>query len=245
MVDEESSGNSEEIVLRIRETLIAGSQIFLDYDGTLVPIVINPENCYADERLRSILMKISDKYDLFIVSGRQVDELRKFISLDINLIGMHGAVAYIHGKEMPLVRDFYSYRERMRKVIDMHLETQYDGLRVYDKSSGILFHLGLVPPDRRDGPSARIAEIAYETGMELYRGKSVLELKIPGVNKGDAIRKFRNDLPCLIAGDEKTDESAFVKCSECITIHVGSGETVAEFRVMDVAALRNILDQIA
>lgn len=242
MVDEKSSGYDKRIDEIIRMQIIPGSQIFLDYDGTLVPIIINPEECYADEKLKKLLSEISKNYELFIVSGRQIKELREFIGLDLNFIGMHGAVSYINGREIPLVPEFYQYAEKVRKIFEMHLEYQYKGLRVYDKSSGILFHLGLVEPDIRDEITKRIEDMASTSGMDLYRGKDILELKIPGVNKGDAIRKFRNNMPCMIAGDEGTDEMAFNECKECLTIHVGNGQTMARYSVPDVDSFRKILE---
>ncbi|MGP6207322.1 trehalose-phosphatase [Cuniculiplasma sp. SKW3] len=242
MVDEESSGYYKTVSERIRSEIIHGSQIFLDYDGTLVPIVINPEECYADEKLKKLLSDISKNYELFIVSGRQISELRKFIGLDLNFIGMHGAVSYMNGREIPLVPGFYHYADRVKEISEMHLEYQYKGLRVYDKSSGILFHLGLVDAAIRDEITGRVEDIAKMYHMDLYRGKNVLELKIPGVNKGDAIRKFRNSMPCMIAGDEGTDEMAFNECRECLTIHVGTGKTIARYSVPDVYSFRKILE---
>jgi trehalose 6-phosphate phosphatase len=244
MVDEKSSEYDQKLMNAVKKEIVDGSQIFLDYDGTLVPIVINPEECYADTDLRNLLARISKKYQLFIVSGRQISELREFIGIDVNIIGMHGAISYIKGKEVPLVSDFYQYQEKVRKIAEMHLEKQFQGLRVYNKSSGILLHLGLVDNILREKISERVNELGQESGMDIYRGKDVLELKIPNVNKGDAIRKFRDQTKCLIAGDEQTDEMAFRECSECVTIHVGKGPTAARYTVPDVYSFRRILETL-
>ena len=245
MVDKEGSADSERLITEIKMEIEGGSQIFLDYDGTLVPIIIDPEKCYAPQSLREILFNLSKKYELYIVSGRQIKELKDFIGLDINLIGMHGAVAYLDGREIPLVKDFYQYASRIEKVKEMNLQEKYDGLRVYDKSSGILFHLGLVNKNLWDKIRNEIESIALEYNMELYYGKQIIELKIPGVNKGDAIRRFRNGKPCLIAGDEDTDESGFIKCPECLSIHVGEGNTHAKYRVKNVEEFLSILKALS
>ncbi|WP_175266878.1 hypothetical protein [Acidiplasma cupricumulans] len=41
-------------------------QIFLDYDGTLVPIRNDPSNCYADSELDFILKYLDKYYELLL-----------------------------------------------------------------------------------------------------------------------------------------------------------------------------------
>ena len=41
----------------------------LDYDGTLVPIIRNPEESYPDKEIMGILQNLRQKYELYIVTG--------------------------------------------------------------------------------------------------------------------------------------------------------------------------------
>ena len=245
MVGEKGSWNSESLENAIREKIHEGAQLFLDYDGTLVPIILNPEESLPPENVKKLLSRISLKYDLYVVSGRSVEDLEKFLGPDLNFIAMHGACARIGGKMMCLKDDYMNYVHHCREIEEMHIEKSFEGLRVYPKGGGILFHLGLVSKDRRERVVSIVSGLAKQYGMELYIGKDIAEIKIPGSNKGDAIKMFRNNKPCLVAGDEMTDEYAFSACPECISIHVGNSKTAAKYSVPDVESFLSVLDILA
>lgn len=63
---------------------------FLDYDGTLAPIVSNPELAIISSECREALRALADAYPVSIVSGRSVDKLRNFLRVDVVLAGSHG-----------------------------------------------------------------------------------------------------------------------------------------------------------
>ncbi|MCL4356320.1 MAG: trehalose-phosphatase [Candidatus Thermoplasmatota archaeon] len=245
MVVEKGSWNSESLESTIRKNIHEGAQLFLDYDGTLVPIILNPEESLPPESVKKLLSRIALKYDLYVVSGRSVEDLEKFLGPDLNFIAMHGACARIGGKVMCLKDDYMNYVHHCREIEEMHIEKSFEGLRVYPKGGGILFHLGLVSKDRRERVVSIVSGLAKQYGMELYIGKDIAEIKIPGSNKGDAIKMFRNNKPCLVAGDEMTDEYAFSACPECISIHVGNSKTAAKYSVPDVESFLSVLDILA
>lgn len=245
MVGEKGSWNSESLENAIREKIHEGDQLFLDYDGTLVPIIMNPEESFPPESVKELLSRISLKYDLYVVSGRSVEDLEKFLGPDQNFIAMHGACARIGGKMMYLKEDYVQYAQNCREIQEMHIEKSIEGLRVYPKGGGILFHLGLVSNDARESVVRIVSELAKRYGMELYIGKDIAEIKIPGANKGDSIKMFRNSRPCLVAGDEMTDEYAFSACPECISIHVGNSKTAATYSVPDVESFLSVLKILA
>lgn len=56
-----------------------GDQVFLDYDGTLVPISSDPTSCFADRELLSILDGLGEEYDMYIVTGRSAEDMRRFL----------------------------------------------------------------------------------------------------------------------------------------------------------------------
>ncbi|MHB1439595.1 MAG: trehalose-phosphatase [Cuniculiplasma sp.] len=219
-----------------------GSQLFIDYDGTLVPIVMDPELCYADEGLKHILSSLDQKYMLYIVSGRTLEDLKRFIGLDLNYIYLHGMFADLKGKTIAIKKDAETYYDVFRKLESEVTFPEWSGVRIYHKPYGIVFHLGLVDPHRREGYVERIRNIAFLNHLDVYYGINLVELKVPGVEKGKAIRVVRNEKTCLIAGDEETDESGFNMCSECVTIHVGEGKTAARFTVKNIDAFREILN---
>lgn len=218
------------------------SQIFLDYDGTLVPIIMDPEKSYADSEIQEILKKLDRKYELYVISGRTLEDLKKFIGLDLNYIYLHGMFADLKGKHKDFVENPSEYFDIFRRLEkEMHFPAE-TGVRTYTKPYGFVVHLGLVEEELRHGIIEQVRKISKENKLEIYYGINLVELKVPGVNKGRAIRALRNDKECMIAGDEGTDEFAFLECPECLTIHIGNGKTAAGFSVENIVEFREILE---
>ena len=85
-------------------------------------------------------------------------------------------------------------------------------------------------------------------GVELLRGKCVLEVKPRGIHKGQAIADFMTQAPFagripVFVGDDVTDEAGFaaVQALGGWGIKVGEGPTMAQHRCMTPAALRGWL----
>jgi len=65
--------------------------IFLDYDGTLTPIVDDPDAAILSDRMRATIKDLARHHTVAIVSGRDVATMRRLVRLD-NLFyaGSHG-----------------------------------------------------------------------------------------------------------------------------------------------------------
>lgn len=67
--------------------------LFLDYDGTLAPFKPDPLSAFALPKIEKELKKIeqSKKYNISLVSGRKLSQLKKMIKLkQSNYAGSHG-----------------------------------------------------------------------------------------------------------------------------------------------------------
>lgn len=65
--------------------------IFLDYDGTLTPIVKNPDEAFMSEQMRSIVQRLAQRYPTAIISGRGREKLEQFVQLrELYYAGSHG-----------------------------------------------------------------------------------------------------------------------------------------------------------
>ncbi len=220
--------------------------IFLDYDGTLVPIVMDPEKALPDEHLLDLLTRLSRRYKMFVVTGRSMAEIGNFIGNGFNVIALHGAVSRINGIYREHTHDLKRYVEICNSLYEMSadLKEKFRGLRIYNKGGNLLFHLGLVDIRNRERLIDQIREMASSTGMSLYLGKMIAELRIPGINKGTTIKEVRESHTALIAGDDNTDEDAFEKNPDAMTIKVGGGKTRARFVFSDVREMRSFLERI-
>jgi trehalose 6-phosphate phosphatase len=220
--------------------------LFLDYDGTLVPIAINPEDAIATPDLIKTLNELDHSYKMFIVTGRSLKEIVGFIGSAFNIIALHGALTSLRGEIRYNIPDFEHYVKICDNIFqekDIYMR-EFTGLRIYNKGGNILFHTGLMEPNDINKVKRLVNELSQDTGMSVYTGKRIIELRIPGINKGIAIRKYSAGMKKLIAGDDNTDEDAFKENPDAITIHVGAGESISKYRLSDPAEMLKFLKEI-
>ena len=64
---------------------------FLDYDGTLTPIVSHPEDAWLSDSMRQTLRSLAARVPVAILSGRDLDDVRGRVLVDgIVYAGSHG-----------------------------------------------------------------------------------------------------------------------------------------------------------
>ena len=65
--------------------------VFLDYDGTLTPIVSHPEDAWLSDSMRQTLRSLAAHVPVAILSGRDLDDVRGRVLVDgIVYAGSHG-----------------------------------------------------------------------------------------------------------------------------------------------------------
>ena len=223
--------------------LLDDASLFLDFDGTLVNFVIDPAAAAVDQRLRALLRNLWVRLDgrLAILSGRSLADLAQRIDLDeIAMAGSHGLERRsADGSETsaPIPSELATATRAARKFAEAH------DLLLEPKAAGVALHY-------RDAQHAEATvdafarQLAADTGLELQSGKCVRELKVPGADKGDAVRAFMAEPPFIVGrpvvvGDDLTDEHAFIAAIALggSAIMVGEARpTAAQFRLPTVEA---------
>lgn len=231
------------ILLDFRQIRDSDPVIFLDYDGTLVPIIKNPEESYPDHEIMGILELLRKKYELYIVTGRSLREIREFIGPSFNVMALHGAILSLEDGTTNFVNNYSKYRKICDNIYDKKDEfvKKYPGVQIINKDGGLVFTKWYVSPDLYEKLQEDVRNIATRTGMYLYLGKMIVELRIPGADKGKAIKELRKGRPALIAGDDITDEDAFRLNPDTVSIHIGKGETAAKHTLENYLELRELL----
>ncbi|KAF7147509.1 hypothetical protein RHSIM_Rhsim03G0200400 [Rhododendron simsii] len=65
--------------------------VFLDYDGTLSPIVSDPDCAFMSDPMRSAVREVAERFPTAIISGRSRDKVHEFVKLDeVYYAGSHG-----------------------------------------------------------------------------------------------------------------------------------------------------------
>lgn len=198
-------GQAERPALRAlarRRLLIA-----LDYDGTLTPIVRDPERAALGARTRAALARLSALYPCAVISGRsRRDLLQRLRGLGLAcVIGNHG------GEPSPRARARRTQVARWRRVLALRLAARA-GVTIEDKGLSLAVHYRRAP--RPAAARAAIREAASAlAGARLVAGKRVVNV-VPkeAPHKGAALEAARRRLGCdatLYVGDDETDEDAF------------------------------------
>lgn len=220
--------------------------LFLDYDGTLVPIIKDPEKSFPDDDLLALLESVRDRYEMYIVTGRSLREMQTFIGMKYDVIALHGAIVWKDRHVTDTVEGYDKYRRICDRLYEKENDflSRYPGVHIINKDGGIVFTKWYLDPTLYASLEKELSTIADRENMECYYGKMIVELRIPGVNKGDAIRRVRGGRPALIAGDDATDEDAFIRNSDAISIKIGDGETNARYSISDYQEFRRILEKL-
>lgn len=194
--------------------------LFLDYDGTLTPIVQRPENAVLGEPTRILLRALARRVPLAVVSGRDLADVRARIGVArVYCAGSHGFDIEGPGvrHQYPLAKAAVAPLRAAAKEIERDTEG-LAGVQLEPKRFALAVHYRRVA--EKQVPAVRAAvERARRRHPELRlgRGKKVLEL-LPALDwdKGRAVlwllralRLDRDDVLPLYIGDDLTDEDAF------------------------------------
>ena len=234
--------------------------LFLDYDGTLTPIVARPDLAVLAQSVRSTLTALADRWSVAIVSGRDRADVQRLVGID-NLIyaGSHGFD--IRGPELrsehgaSFLVDLDNVEQQLRQTL-----ASFDGALLERKRYSLAVHVrGLAPSAATAVESVVDAALSRHARLRKGTGKMVFEL-LPRLdwNKGKAVLHILETLrpagtaalPIYI-GDDRTDEDAFiVLAGRGIGILVAESprETAAYYTLRDPdevnSFLRRLLDAV-
>jgi len=215
--------------------------LFLDYDGTLVPIVSRPELALCPPEVKRHLEKLRDlpKVYLAIISGRSLEDLREKVGVSgIIYVGNHGLeIDTPNGRHKKILSPT---RIRELKRITQNLQNalkEIPGILFEDKGPILAVHHRNVPKNF----FAKISQVMekevqqWRSRWKMASGKMVLEIR-PKVDfhKGKAVREIINNFPSRVLlpiylGDDQTDEDAFrVLKGQGISVFIGTGGLPSE-----------------
>lgn len=237
--------------------------VFLDYDGTLTPIVERPEDAILDDDMRERIKRLAGDCFVAIVSGRDVEFVREQVALDnVAYLGSHGfdvvppSGAAAPQEELKRFEQYLPSLDSAQSALEAELPS-IDGIQVERKRFGLAIHYRRAPGDALP-QIEKIVEQQVEAhdDLKITRGKKVLELR-PDVewDKGAAVRwaievfdlAHESFVPIYI-GDDLTDEDAFRELAgDGLTVVVADEERESEalFRVEDTPAVSEVLDRMA
>ena len=197
----------------------ASSAILCDIDGTLAPIVDDPDRATVPDEAREVLAELARRYALVAcVSGRAALAARDLVGLaELTYAGNHGLELLPPGARVAIAATETGPEGRAARDLVLGRdpgELESRGLRLEDKGPIQALHWRQAgDPEGAERLAREIASAAERDGLEPHWGRKVLELRPAlGVHKGTAVKRLLSEQGierALFGGDDRTDLDAF------------------------------------
>jgi trehalose 6-phosphate phosphatase len=193
--------------------------IFLDYDGTLTPIVSHPEKAFLSDSMRQTLRMLATRTPVAILSGRELEDVRTRVGIHgIIYAGSHGFdIAGLRGLRRQEATKFLPALDAAEKELREKL-AGIAGALIERKRVSIAAHYRSVNESDFPELERAVSEVAARhRELRTMDGKKVYEL-LPNTDwdKGKAVLWLLEHLglECpdarpIYIGDDRTDEDAF------------------------------------
>ncbi|KAL7614591.1 hypothetical protein Lser_V15G09556 [Lactuca serriola] len=198
--------------------------VFLDYDGTLSPIVCDPNRAFMSDQMRAAVREVSKHFPTAIISGRSREKVYSFVKLnDVYYSGSHGMdtmgpapknKSYDHhdnvdryhyktideeGNEFITfqpAKDFLPAIEKM--LIELRERTKnIKGVVIEDNRFCLSVHYRHVKDEEYETLEEEVESVLvnYPDQFHMTRGKKVMEIR-PSIewNKGHALEYLLHNL---------------------------------------------------
>jgi trehalose 6-phosphate phosphatase len=232
--------------------------VFLDYDGTLTPIVERPDLAVLSDRMRTVLRDLAARCSVAVVSGRDLQDVRKLVGLDdlvyagshgFDIVGPNGlriqheqGAAFAVAVEQAVER----LRPEVSRVAGSLVEPKRYAVAVHYRQvaeadvprlEGIVDQVLAATPDLRKTHGKKVFELRPRFDWD--KGKAVLWLL-------SALNQAGPDILPFYIGDDLTDEDAFWALRDRgVTIYVGTPErTEAHYVLADPEEVGTFLSQL-
>lgn len=221
--------------------------LFLDFDGTLAPIVEHHTDAAISEEMRGLVKELSQRYCIAVISGRGMADVKQRMNLpDLYYAGSHGY-------EISGPNGFFKENEEAQKILPLFDEIEPVLREQLQKIKGVDFERKkfTVAIHYRQVKSDLEQEVKDEVNRVLKNypkltgagGKKVIEIR-PDIDwdKGKAVEFLKKELSdqkdpfSIYVGDDVTDEDAFREVQHGLGILVGehSQKTYADYSLKDL-----------
>ncbi|MGF1586518.1 MAG: bifunctional alpha,alpha-trehalose-phosphate synthase (UDP-forming)/trehalose-phosphatase [Bacteroidales bacterium] len=214
--------------------------IFVNYDGTLVPLSDNL-SVRPSDNLLSLLKKIKEapETDIVIISGRSREDLDKWLgNMPVNLTAENGTwIKHSDNSKWlqlkPLSGD---WKKEILPILEMYAD-RLPGTRIIEKDYSLSWHYrrsdieqsSFIAKELND----HLISITANIDIQIFHGHKVIELSNSGINKGDLARHWLNNSEydfILALGAGWSDELMFQALPEdAWSVKVGMTQTDARY----------------
>jgi len=231
--------------------------VFLDYDGTLTPIVSHPEKALLSDSMRQALQSLVMQAPVAILSGRDLDDVHQRVNIGaIVYAGSHGFdIAGPRGLRKEMAMEFLLRLDMVEQELGKQL-AGIAGARVERKRFSIAAHYRNANASEVPKVDRAVSEVAARhRELRKMDGKKVYEL-LPDIDwdKGKALLWLlenqgleRAKVRPIYIGDDRTDEDAFralEKAGVGILVSEEPRPTAARYSLKDPAEVERFLREL-
>jgi trehalose 6-phosphate synthase/phosphatase len=249
-----SAGARQEIFTRYR--LGRRRLLFLDYDGTLTPLVRHPALAGPDATRRDLLRSLAadPKNTVVVASGRERRTLDDWLGdLPVGLVAEHGAWLKFLNQPWQHVKPLNDeWKRELLPILEIYAD-RLPGALVEEKENSAAWHYRMADPEQAALRTPELIDhllsLIAKTDLQVVQGDKVLEIRHVGVNKGGAALAWLDQDHydfILGVGDDTTDEDFFKTLpASAFSIRVGMAATYAQYNIRDSAEVINLLRAFA
>ncbi len=237
--------------------------VFLDFDGTLAPIVERPEEAAIPDSTRQVVTRLARRVPVAVISGRGLDDVAERVALPhLHYAGSHGFE--IQSPSAGGGPERHSFGDELQPLVEKATrELQEDlagvaGAQVEPKGRTVaVHHRRVAEADRPRVEEAVQRVVERQPRLARHGGKKVHEIR-PALDwhKGRAVAWLLDSLDLdspdtlpIYLGDDVTDEDAFAELEE----HGGLGIVVlgdprptrAAWSLRNPGEVRSFLERLA
>jgi len=236
--------------------------VALDVDGTISPIVRDPDTAEIPTNTMTLLEELSDAPGivLALITGRDLSSLQRMEQLDgIWRAVEHGGLV-LGPNEAPGPRRLSEAQQAVlgefKRWVDAHAQDAF----IEFKPQAVAVHvrgIAMHDPERAERLMAEADALAQRLGLHVRRGKALREAELVSHDKGVALREIlerSGARSVLFIGDDLTDFPAIELAAErgvgaFVSSHEQRGAPSSSAVVLDgidevAAMLRGLLEAI-
>ena len=201
---------------------LAHALICVDFDGTLAPIVPRPGDSRPAPGAIPALRRLAERgAQIAVITGRDARTVVQLGHLEavpgLIVEGLYGAEQW-RGGELTTPPEPASIRQLRAELPGIVAQGDPE-LWIEDKRLSLVVHARLTadPQAALEAVQDRIAELGGRLGLVVHPGRDVIELRLPGYDKGTALRRLAAELrpeSILCMGDDIGDLPAFAVVAE-------------------------------
>lgn len=241
----------------INDLINSNRRLFLlDYDGTLVKFAGHPQLARPTDEIMNVLRQLSSdpKNEVVLLSGRDRITLQSWFGpLGIGLVAEHGAWIRRNNDDWRMLKPLTSdWKPKVLPILETYSD-RLPGSFVEDKDFSLAWHYRMADHEMATIVAKEMLDdlvtFTANIGVQVLQGNKVIEVRNPGMNKGDAASFWlaENGFDFVLAiGDDWTDEDMFkVLPQTAYSIKVGRTQSQARYNVTGQVEVIDLLQGLA